>query len=95
VRSEIEIEITACPGQWIEYKARWLKYPPAGITAVLNAQVTLVSNGKRSGLGAPTASKICVRSDQQNQIPGWRGHPWDLHEIDDFDLWGEILELAN
>jgi hypothetical protein len=94
-RSEVEIEITACPDQWIEYKTKWLRQPPAGITAVLHGQVTLVKNGAKSGIGSPAASKISVRSDQSHPIPGWRGHPWQLEEIVDFEFWGELLETSN
>jgi len=46
---EVEITITACPGQWITYEAKWLRTPPAGIVALFEGQAFLKRNGQKTG----------------------------------------------
>lgn len=99
-RSRVEIEVTACPGQWVEYKSTWTQRPPAGIVAVCEGQVTLHKKAQgRRGDALRTIRSVAdgyfyAGAGRSSGYNGQFMHSFQLNDIDDFEFYGRIQETS-
>ena len=89
-RSEVEVIVTACPGQWTEFQFKWRRSPPAGIIAEVEGQFQLVKEGKSNR----SAQKVRSFSDGRNYAPHKRFEKYELDGVDDHTFSGAIRERA-
>ena len=97
--SKIEVTVVACPNQAVKYRFDWPRKPANGVTARCRGQVTLLRRtAKKAADQLPTITALSSGqvyagstdgNDSYVQLKGYQ-----LHEVDDFDFWGEVSEEA-
>jgi hypothetical protein len=99
-RSRVEIAVTACPGQWVEYRSTWTQRPPAGIQATCEGQVTLHKKAQRRRGDALRTIRSVADGYFYGGAGGFHGynrqfmHSFQLNDIDDFEFYGTIRESS-
>ncbi len=95
--TEIVIQITACPNESVQYHFDWQRHPATGKTAACEGQVTLKRNAARKA--ADTLATVRAHSDGRVYAGVTTGGYWrqslkkyQLHDVDDFEFSGRILE---
>lgn len=97
-QSELTVTITACPSQRVQYKFAWTRRPPAGTTARCSGQVTLRRGTSNFGDTLRTVSTdsggAIYAGIVENGLSVQNLRHYQLHDVDDFDFSGKILEMA-